>query len=117
MLTRFSLGSSETVTLVSAEPIRSTDRPWRRKRSKMSARKPTDCHMPTVSIDTSTMPLRRLIALTPGTGAASPSMRVPGNSGRVVSRIAIGTPLTRHGPSERGCSTLAPVVAISCASA
>ena len=66
VVTRFSLGSSDTVTLVSDEPIRSTDRPWRLKRSKMSARKPTCCHMPMLSIDTSTMPLRRLIALTPG---------------------------------------------------
>jgi hypothetical protein len=116
-LTRFSLGSSETVTLVSEEPIMSTDSPWRRKRSKMSARKPTCCHMPMVSIDTSTMPSRRLIALTPGTVATPPSMRVPGRSGRPVSRIAIGTPASRHGPIERGCSTLAPVVAISWASA
>ena len=57
-LTRLSHGSSDTVTLVSDEPIRSTDRPWRLKRSNTSARKPTCCHMPMVSIDTSTMPLR-----------------------------------------------------------
>ena len=31
--------------------------------------------------------------------------------------IAIGTRASRHGPIERGCSTFAPVVAISCASA
>jgi hypothetical protein len=68
------------------------------------------------SIDTSTMPLRRLIAFTPGTGSASPSMLVPGNCGRSVSRIAIGTPLLRQGRIARGCSTFAPVVAISCAS-
>ena len=42
---------------------------------------------------------------------------VPGRSKRSVSRIAIGTPASRHGAIERGCSTLAPVVAISCASA
>ncbi len=117
VVTRFSDGSSDTVTLVSAEPIMSTDSPWRLKRSKMSARKPTCCHMPMLSIDTSTMPLRRLIAFTPGTGSAASSMRVPGRCGRSVSRISIGTPLLRHGRSERGCSTLAPVVAISCASA
>ncbi len=116
VLTRFSLGSSDTVTLVSAEPIRSTDRPCLAKRANTSARKPTCCHMPMPSIDTSTMPLRRLIALTPGTVRALPSMLVPGSSGRSVSRIAIGTPLSRHGLIERGCSTLAPVVAISCAS-
>ena len=117
VLTRFSLGSSDTVTLVSDEPIRSTDRPWRLKRSKMSARKPTCCHMPMLSIDTSTMPLRRLIALTPGTVTAQASMRVPGSSGRPVSRITSGTLASRHGAIARGCSTLAPVVAISWASA
>ena len=117
VLTRFSLGSSETVTLVSDEPIKSTDRPWRLKRSKMSARKPTCCHMPMLSIDTRTIPSRRLIALTPGTVAALASMRVPGRSGRSVSRMLIGTFASRHGAIERGCSTLAPVVAISWASA
>ena len=65
---------------------------------------------------TAVLPVK-LIALTPGTVATPPSMRVPGRSGRSVSRIAIGTPAPRHGPIERGCSTLAPVVAISCASA
>ena len=113
VLTRFSLGSSDTVTLVSDEPIRSTDKPCFLKRANTSARKPTCCHMPMPSIDTSTMPLRRLIALTPGTGSALPSMLVPGMCGRSVSRIAIGTPASRHGLIERGCSTLAPVVAIS----
>ena len=49
--------------------------------------------------------------------AALASIRVPGSSGRSVSRIASGTPASRHGLIERGCSTLAPVVAISCASA
>ena len=39
-----------------------------RNSSNTSARKPTCCHMPMLSIDTSTMPLRRLIAFTPGTG-------------------------------------------------
>ena len=73
--------------------------------------------MPMLSIDTSTTPSRRLIALTPGTVAALESIRVPGKSGRSVSKIAIGTPASRHGPIERGCRTLAPVVAISWASA
>ncbi len=73
--------------------------------------------MPMSSTDTSTTPLRRLIAFTPGTVAALRSMVVPGRSGRSVSRIAIGTPESRHGLIERGCSTLAPVVVISCASA
>ena len=117
VLTRFSLESSETVTLVSDEPSRSTDSPCSRKMSNTSARKPTCCHMPTVSIDTRTMPPRRLIALTPGTPPATSSITVPGRSGRVVSRIASGTPASRQGPSARGCSTRAPVVVISCASA
>ena len=72
--------------------------------------------MPMPSIDTSTMPLRRLMAFTPGTVRALPSMVVPGRSGRSVSRIAMGTPASRQGLMERGCSTFAPVVAISCAS-
>ena len=116
-VTRFSLGSREMVTLVSEEPIRSTDSPCLRYRSNTSDMKPTCCHMPIVSMDTSTTPSRRLIALTPGTLPAPPSMRVPGSSGLRVSRMAMGTPARRHGRIERGCSTLAPVVAISWASA
>ena len=73
--------------------------------------------MPMSSTDTSTTPLRRLIAFTPGTVAALRSIRVPCRSGRSVSRIAIGTPASRQGLIERGCSTLAPVVVISWASA
>ena len=42
-------------------------------------------------------PLRVLIALTPATVAALASIRVPGRSKRSVSRIAIGTPASRHG--------------------
>src|SRR5690606_11146108 len=74
VLTRLSLGSSETVTLDSEEPIRSTDSPCALKRSNTSERKPTCCHMPMVSIETRTMPRRELIALTPGTVAAEASM-------------------------------------------
>ena len=117
VLTRLSLGSSDTVTLASDEPIRSTDSPCALKRSNTSERKPTCCHMPMVSIDTSTMPRRELIALTPGTVVADASMTVPGMSGRVVSRIHSGTRASRQGWMQRGCSTLAPVVAISWASA
>src|SRR3546814_9598009 len=65
VLTRFSLGPSDTVTLVSDETIRATDRPWPRNRSKIPARQPTCCHMPTHSIDYLTLPLRRLTDLNP----------------------------------------------------
>ncbi len=116
VLTRLSLGSSDTVTLASDEPIRSMDRPCALNRSNTSDRKPTCCHMPMVSIDTSTMPRRELIALTPGMVVADESMTVPGMSGRSVSRIQSGTRASRQGWMQRGCSTLAPVVAISCAS-
>ena len=48
-----------------------------------------------------------------GTVAALASMRVPPRSSRSVSRIAIGTRASRHGPIERGCSTFAPDAASS----
>ena len=115
-LTRLSEGSSDTVTLASDEPIRSMDRPRRLKRSNTSARKPTCCHMPMVSMETSTMPRRELIAFTPARVAARWSMTVPAMCGRSVSRIQIGTRASRQGWMQRGCSTLAPVLAISCAS-
>ena len=58
------------------------------------------------------------LALTLGTGSrASHPISVPGNSGRLVSRMQIGTRASRTGWMQRGCSTLAPVVAISWASA
>ena len=44
-------GSSDTVTLVSEVETRSTDSPWSLNTAKASARKPTWCHMPSVSID------------------------------------------------------------------
>ena len=58
----------------------------------------------------------RNVSERPGTGSAASSILVPGRCGRSVFRMAIGTPLLRQGRSERGCSTFAPVVAISCAS-
>ena len=113
----FRSGSSDTVTLVSDEPIRSIDSPCRLKRSNTSARKPTCCHMPIDSIDTSVMPLRELIALTLG-AVAAPSRRSRCRRGRggSVSLIASGTRGFAQRTDQRGCSTFAPVVAISCAS-
>ncbi len=110
-------GSSDTVTLVSEVDTRSTDRPWRLKTWKASARKPTWCHMPGLSMDTSVMPLRNAIALT----CAPPSagcelMTVPGAAGLWVAYTCSGMPRWRTGRMQRGCSTLAPLVAISCAS-
>ena len=49
-------GSSDTVTLVSEVDTRSTDMPCSLKIWKASARKPTWCHMPGLSSDTSVMP-------------------------------------------------------------
>ena len=115
--TRFSLGSSDTVTFVSAEPIRSTESPCRLNAANTSARKPTCCHMPTDSIDTSVMPVRALIALTLGAPpAANGPISVPSSAGRFVSFTQSGTRASRNGERQRGCSTFAPVVAISCAS-
>ena len=106
VVTRFSLGSSDTVTLVSDEPIRSTDRPWRLKRSNTSARKPTCCHMPMLSIDTSTMPLRRLIALTPGTVAAR---RVDARAGQIRAfGVEDGHRHARHRGRARSSADAAP---------
>src|SRR5262249_10456356 len=82
-----------------------------------SARKPTCCHMPTDSIETRVMPLRALIALTLGAcSRTSGPITVPSSSGRLVSLISIGTRGSRSGDRQRGCSTLAPVEAISWAS-
>ncbi len=66
-------GSSDTVTFVSEVDTRSTDMPWSLKTAKASARKPTWCHMPGLSIETSVMPFLRQTAFTcaaPSPGAA-----------------------------------------------
>ena len=57
-------GSSDTVTLVSEVETRSTDTPCSLKTEKASPRKPTWCHMPSVSIESSVMPFLLQTALT-----------------------------------------------------
>src|SRR3954462_12110526 len=57
-------GSSDTVTLVSEVETRSTDMPCCLKTWKASARKPTWCHMPGLSSETSVMPFFVQTALT-----------------------------------------------------
>ncbi len=77
-------GSSDTVTLVSEVETRSTDRPWSLNTRKASARKPTWCHMPGLSIETSVMPRLSATALTwAPLSAGCALMTVPGWSGAV----------------------------------
>ena len=78
-------GSSETVTLVSEVDTRSTDMPWLLNTWKASARKPTWCHIPGLSIDTSVMPFLVHTALTwaPPSAPSAPST-VPSSSGAWV---------------------------------
>ncbi len=84
-------GSSETVTLVSEVEMASTEIPWRAKQAKTSARKPTACHIPTVSREISVMPLRVEIALTSGSvPGPDAEITVPGASGRRVQRTCSG---------------------------
>ncbi len=79
------VGSSDTVTLVSEVEMRSTDMPCCLKIWKASARNPTWCHMPGLSIETSVMPFLIAIALTcaalPATFA---EMTVPSSPGACV---------------------------------
>ncbi len=78
-------GSSVTVTLVSEVDTRSTDRPWSLNTWNASARKPTWCHMPGLSIDTSVMPLRIAMALTCAPLSAGWALiTVPASSGLCV---------------------------------
>ena len=110
-------GSSVTVTLVSDVETRSTDMPWSLKTWNASARKPTWCHMPGLSSDTSVTPFFTQTAFTCAeslTGTAVSS--VPSSSGAWVANTYSGIWYWRAGRMQRGCSTLAPAVAISCAS-
>ena len=78
-------GSSETVTLVSLVETRSTDNPWRLKTANASARKPTWCHMPGLSIATSVTPFLTQTALTCAASPAGVSlMCVPSSCGAWV---------------------------------
>ena len=110
-------GSSVTVTFVSEVEIRSTESPWDLNTAKASARKPTWCHMPGLSIETSVMPRRIAIAFTwAPLSAGWALMIVPASSGLCVAKMYSGMRACRAGRMQRGCSTLAPWVAISCAS-
>ncbi len=113
----FAAGSRDTVTLVSEVDTRSTDSPCSLNTAKASARKPTWCHMPSVSIATSVMPFLMQTALT----RAPPSppvavITVPCTSGIWVACTEIGMAYCLAGRMQRGCSTFAPLLAISCAS-
>jgi len=70
-------------------------------------------------MEISVMPLREEIALTcesPPPAEPAAEITVPGASGRSVQRTWRGMPWRRSGGIERGWSTLAPMLAISCAS-
>ena len=113
----FAAGSSDTVTVVSDVETRSTDSPCSLNTANASARNPTWCHIPSVSIEMSVMPFLLHTALT----RAPPSppvavMTVPASSGRCVACTDSGIEYCFAGRMQRGCSTLAPLLAISCAS-
>ena len=76
-------GSSDTVTLVSEVETRSTLSPCCLKTWKASARKPTWCHIPGLSMETSVMPFLRAMAFTRAASAPAGEalMTVPGISG------------------------------------
>ncbi len=78
-------GSSDTVTLVSDVETRSIDMPCSLKIWNASARKPTSCHMPGLSSDTSVMPFLTHTALTlADESAVVAAMCVPSRSGTCV---------------------------------
>ena len=78
-------GSSDTVTLVSEVDTRSIDMPCCLKIWNASARKPTSCHMPGLSIDTSVMPFFTQTAFTLADESAVVAvMCVPSRSGTCV---------------------------------
>src|SRR5246127_4199416 len=104
-------GSSDTVTLVSEVDTRSTDRPWSLNTWKASARNPTWCHIPGLSMEMSVMPFFEQTAFT----CAPPMLlsaesTVPGRSGAWVAYTCSGMPYCRAGRMQRGGSTLAPLV-------
>ena len=86
-----SLVSMETVTLVSDVEMKSTDTPFSAKAPKARDRNPTSCHMPTVVMETSVMPLRMQMPFTCGsTSSVTDEITVPAISGDFVLRIKIG---------------------------
>ncbi len=81
----FAAGSSDTVTLVSDVDTRSMDKPCCLNTANASARKPTECHIPTVSIEMSVMFFLIVTAFT--CAATSPPcvvMTVPSSFGVCV---------------------------------
>ncbi len=109
--------SRETVTFVSDVDTRSIESPQRPNTWNALARKPTSCHIPTVSMETSTMLFLQEIALScAGPSAAPRRMTVPSTCGIAVLNTRIGMPRSRTAGMHRGWSTLLPVVAISWAS-
>ena len=114
---RFPSSSSETVTFVSDVETRSIDSPQRSKAANAFARKPTSCHMPTVSIDTSTMLFLQEMAFScTGPSGAPPWMTVPSMSGKAVLKTRMGMARSRSARMQRGWRTLLPVAATSWAS-
>src|SRR3974390_2447298 len=111
------VGSKETVTLVSDVETRSTDIPCCLNTWNASAKKPTWCHIPGLSIETNVMPFLIAIALT--CAALSPTLAdttVPSSCGACVAYTCNGILYWRTGSTQRGCKTFAPLLAISCAS-
>ena len=109
--------SMDTVTFVSDVETRSTDTPLSLNAAKALARKPTSCHMPTPSIEISVSPLRIQIPLTCGsTSSVTDEITVPAMSGEAVLRINKGMSNSRTGVKQRGCKTVLPADASSCAS-
>ena len=110
-------GSSDTVTLVSEVETRSTDSPCALITWNASARNPTSCHMPGLSSETSVMFFFTQTAFTLAELSCGVAlMCVPSRSGVCVAYTNRGMPCTRTGNTQRGCSTFAPLLAISCAS-
>ena len=108
------MGSKDTVTLVSEVDTRSTDSPSCLKIWKASARKPTWCHIPGLSMETSVMPFLMAIALTcAALSATFADTMVPSRPGAWVAYTCNGILYCRTGSTQRGCRTLAPLLAIS----
>ena len=81
----FAVGSRDTVTFVSEVEIKSTDMPWSLKIWNASARKPTWCHIPGLSIETSVMPFLMAMAFTwAALPATSALITVPSKPGACV---------------------------------
>ena len=104
------------MTFVSDVDTRSTDMPCSLNTANTSARKPTWCHMPGLSSEMSVMPLRLHTAFTCAVAPDSPVISEPSRSGVCVAYTYKGIWYWRAGSRQRGCSTLAPLVAMSCAS-